>query len=192
MKRAFIIHGWGGYPEEGWFPWLKNELEDRGFEISVPQMPNADNPVIEKWVRYLAKIIKEPDDNTILIGHSVGCQTILRYLETLPKSVKVDKIILVAPWMKLDSKTIEEEGQEVTEIARPWMETPIDFELIKNKADKIAAVFSDNDPYVSIEDNRETFENKLSSEIIIEHNKGHFSGSDGITELPSVLEAIIK
>ena len=22
-KRAFIIHGWDGYPDEGWFPWLK-------------------------------------------------------------------------------------------------------------------------------------------------------------------------
>ena len=27
MKRVFIIHGWDGYPEEGWFPWLKEELE---------------------------------------------------------------------------------------------------------------------------------------------------------------------
>jgi hypothetical protein len=26
-KRVFIIHGWEGYPEEGWFPWLKKELE---------------------------------------------------------------------------------------------------------------------------------------------------------------------
>ena len=32
MKRVYIIHGWEGYPEEGWFPWLKKELEDRGFD----------------------------------------------------------------------------------------------------------------------------------------------------------------
>ena len=30
MKKVFIIHGWEGYPEEGWFPWLKKELESRG------------------------------------------------------------------------------------------------------------------------------------------------------------------
>ena len=29
MKRAFIIHGWDGYPAEGWFPWLKRELEKK-------------------------------------------------------------------------------------------------------------------------------------------------------------------
>jgi len=30
MKRVFIIHGWGGNPEEGWLPWLKKELEAKG------------------------------------------------------------------------------------------------------------------------------------------------------------------
>lgn len=25
-KRVFLIHGWEGYPEEGWRPWLKKKL----------------------------------------------------------------------------------------------------------------------------------------------------------------------
>jgi esterase/lipase len=36
MKKVFIIHGWDGYPEEGWFPWLKKELEKKGFSVFVP------------------------------------------------------------------------------------------------------------------------------------------------------------
>lgn len=36
MKRIFIAHGWDGCPEEGWFPWLKKELEIREFEVFVP------------------------------------------------------------------------------------------------------------------------------------------------------------
>lgn len=43
-KRVFIIHGWSGSPEENWFPWLKKELENSGFEVHVPQIPDADNP----------------------------------------------------------------------------------------------------------------------------------------------------
>jgi len=35
-KRVFIIHGWDGYLEEGWFPWLKRELEAAGFAAFVP------------------------------------------------------------------------------------------------------------------------------------------------------------
>ena len=25
-KRVFIIHGWGGKPDEHWLPWLEEEL----------------------------------------------------------------------------------------------------------------------------------------------------------------------
>ena len=61
MKKVFIIHGWDGYPEENWFPWLKKELEDKGFEVFVLQMPDADNPRIEKLIpRYLNTASREP------------------------------------------------------------------------------------------------------------------------------------
>ncbi|PIP29922.1 hypothetical protein COU12_02115 [Candidatus Jorgensenbacteria bacterium CG10_big_fil_rev_8_21_14_0_10_54_38] len=50
MKRVFIVHGWDGYPEEGWFPWLKRELEARGFEVHVPPLPDAGNPRIQNFL----------------------------------------------------------------------------------------------------------------------------------------------
>ncbi len=47
-----------------------------------------------------------------------------------------------------------------------------------------------NDPYVPL-DNQDDFSEKLGSEIIIEHNKGHFSGpTDKIFKLPIVLEKV--
>lgn len=46
MKRVFIIHGWEGYPEEGWFPWLKKELEEKSFAVQVLVMPDTDKPQI--------------------------------------------------------------------------------------------------------------------------------------------------
>lgn len=45
-RRIFIIHGWGGTPKEGWFPWLKREFESKGFEVFIPQLPDSDNPRI--------------------------------------------------------------------------------------------------------------------------------------------------
>lgn len=51
-KRAFIIHGWDGYPDEGWFPWLKTELEKNGFQVHVPAMPKSAEPKIEAWVSH--------------------------------------------------------------------------------------------------------------------------------------------
>jgi hypothetical protein len=39
--------------------------------------------------------------------------------------------------------------------------------------------------------NKGTFEQKLDTPTAVEHQKGHFSGSDEIKELPSVLEAVL-
>ena len=186
MKRAFIIHGWGGYPEKEWRPWLKNELEKRGYQVIVPAMPETDHPKIEAWVPYLSKVVDHPDEETILIGHSMGCQTILHYLETLSENQKVGKVILVAGFGPyLTGLTADEE-----QIAKPWVETPIDFDKVKTKASEFIAIFSDNDPYVPLEENSRLFKEKLGAKIIVEHNKGHLSGDDGILELPVLLEVI--
>ena len=85
-RRVFIVHGWGGNPKEGWFPWLRNELEKRNFEVSVPEMPDTNHPLIGSWVRTLAEVVGTPDSETYFVGHSIGCQTIFRYLETIGQS----------------------------------------------------------------------------------------------------------
>jgi hypothetical protein len=184
MKKAYIVHGWGGNPEEGWFPWLKNKLEDKGFAVQVFSMPDTDNPRIESWVPYLLENIKNPDGETYLIGHSVGCQAILRYLEKLPKGVKIVKTILVAPWLELTNL----EPDDIS-IARPWLETPIDEKKVLEHIEKIITIFSDDDPYVPAA-NQKIFAEKFKAEIIIEHAKGHLGGEDGIKELPVVLNRI--
>lgn len=94
--RAFIIHGWDGQPEEGWFPWAKEQLEKRGYTVTVPHMPHPGQPAINDWVSYLQSLLPDPDEQTILIGHSIGCQTIMRYLEKLPNNFKVKQVIFVA------------------------------------------------------------------------------------------------
>ncbi len=48
MKRVIIVHGWEASPEGGWRPWLRKELEDRGFEVHVPAMPDTNNPKIKE------------------------------------------------------------------------------------------------------------------------------------------------
>jgi len=68
QKRVFIIHGWGGSPEEPLLRWLKSELEKNGFEVAVPKMPNSEKPEIETWVFKLKEIVEEPDKDTYYWG----------------------------------------------------------------------------------------------------------------------------
>ena len=186
-KRIYIVHGWDGYPEDGWYPWLQKELENKGFQVKIPAMPEPARPKIDAWVSSLAKIVGDVDENTFFVGHSVGCQTILRYLQNLPADKKVGGAVFVAGWLKLVNLETEEEK----EIAKPWLETSIDFKKIRQHTDKFIAVFSDNDQWVSIE-NKDIFERKLKAKTIIENKKGHISGDDGITELVSVFDAVIE
>lgn len=188
MKKAYIIHGWGGNPEEGCFPWLKKELEANGFQVEIPAMPNTNYPQIETWVAHLQNIIQEPDKDTYLIGHSIGTQTIMRYVETIPEDTKIGGIIFLAGFINLLDTAYE--AEEEKDIAKPWLETPINFEKIKLHTTNITALFSDNDECVPLSD-KDIFKEKLNAKIIVEHNKGHFSEGDGIKELPSLLDSVL-
>lgn len=187
QKRVFIIHGWEGYPEEGWFPWLKTELEKRGFLVAVPAMPNPAEPKIEVWIPFLSKLVGQVDENTYFVGHSIGCQTIIRYLQTLPLGSKIGGAVFVAGWYNLRKLETEEEEK----IAGPWVNEPRDDKKIKEVINKVIAIFSDDDPFV-IPENQQSWKERVGAKIIIEHNRGHFSGSDGVTELPSALESVLE
>ncbi len=190
MKKVYIVHGWDGSPDEPLFKWLDKELTLKGYEVFRVAMPTPETPIIETWVERLQESINL-DSETILVGHSVGCQAIMRYLETLSEESRIDGVVLLAPWMKLDQTTIEEEGEEVVEIARPWMETAINFNKVKLIAGKIIAIFSDNDDFVELSQ-KDFFEEKLNAQTIVEHEKGHFSPAENISELPSALESILS
>lgn len=185
-KKIFIVHGWEGGPDRDWMPWAKKELEQRGYEVVLLSMPDPDYPRINTWVKYLKKEVGKPSKNTILVGHSMGCQTILHYLETLQEGEKVDKVVLIAGFGQYLTGLTEEEKT----VARPWVETPIDFEKIRSKASSFIAVFSDNDPYVPYEGNAKIYKEKLGAGIILDKGMGHFSEDTGVTELPILLELI--
>ena len=80
---------------------------------------------------------------------------------------------------------------KVNEMVEPWLKTPIDFDKVKENSENSVAIFSDNDPYVPLE-NVEAYRDKLGSKIIVQEEKGHFMKRDGIEEIPAVLEEILK
>lgn len=184
-----MVHGWGGSPEEGWRPWLKEQLEKREFEIHNLAMPEPDKPRINTWVPAIEKGVGKADENTYFVGHSMGCQAIARYLETLPENTKVGGAVFVAGFFK--RLTSMENDPEVQETDHHWLDAPIDFAKIKSHLPKSTAIFSDNDPWVPL-DNQEDFSKKLGSKIKIEHGMRHFSGDDVVNKLPIALESLLE
>ena len=179
------MHGWDGSPKNCWFPWLKNKLEEKGFAVWVLSMPHPENPTISDWVGHLASVVGKADKNTYLVGHSIGCQTVLRYIEQLQKPI--GGVVCVAGFFRLLHLVTDEEK----EIAKPWLETRMDLKKIKRSAGNIVAIFSDDDPDVDLED-KKLFEKYLNAKTIVEHRKGHFSDDAGVKELSSALASVLE
>ena len=186
-KRVFIIHRWDGTPNSDWYPWIKKELENKDFKVEIPIMPNTSEPRIDSWITYLKKVVGKLDDKTYFIGHSIGCQTIMRFLEKENYNDKIGQLVFVAGWFKLDNL----ENKEIEKIASPWINMPIDFDKVKQKISKLTVFLSDNEPYGFINENAKIFKEKLSAKVIIEKNKGHFTEDDNICELPEILDELI-
>ena len=110
MKRAFLIHGWGGTSEEGWLLWLKNELEKRDFEVYAPAMPDTKHPKMDVWLDTLKKHVGTPDESCYFIGHSLGCITILRFLEGLSQGQQIGGVVLVAGFSDINITVDEDEN----------------------------------------------------------------------------------
>ncbi len=140
MKRAFIVHCWDGYPDYCWYPQVKRDLEAKGFKVEVPAFPETEAPKLEKWLPVLKEKIGVPDKDTFLIGHSVGCVTILRYLEALAPREKIGGVVLVAGFT--DNLGFDE--------LKNFFATELPLDQIKEKASRFVAIHSDDDPYVPL------------------------------------------
>jgi len=187
MKRAIIVHGWGNTPQSNWFQSVAKSLTQEGYNVEVLEMPNTQEPQIDSWTAKLIETAPKPNRDAYFIGYSMGCQTIMRYLESLKGSVQVGKIVFVAPFFNLQNM----EDRDSKRISKPWLETPINFEKVKSHLSSLTAIFSDNDPYVSLSD-KEVFKSLLGAKVIVEHNKGHFRTADGFTDFPLVVKEIIS
>ena len=183
MKRAVIVHCWDGYPKYCWYPQTKKELEELGFEVKVPVMPETHTPKLRLWLPKLKKVIGEPDENLYLIGHSAGVITILKYLESLPAGRNIGGVVFIAGF------TDDLGYKELIN----FFKSLLNFKKIKSRSKNFVAIQSDNDPFVPLKHGN-IFKKKLGAKLIIKHGMDHFSGpvddSKSITSLTEVSNEI--
>jgi len=184
MKRAVIVHCWGGNSDYAWYPWAKSQLEGTGYSVTVPDMPDTDTPQFAKWLSTLQKTVGTADEELILIGHSLGAVIIMRYLEALGRGEKIRKAIFVAGFN--DSLGFAE--------IQSFFKTPFDYPLIKSKSiEGFTMIQSDNDPYVPMSVAR-GLAAQLGAVFVVKHLAFHMSGGvddePECKQLPEVIAAI--
>lgn len=192
--RAFIIHGYQGYAGEAWQPWLKAELEKRGYDVALPEMPHPDHPDIPGWISFIGGLVGTPDAATVMIGHSLGAQAVLHYLETVADAGhSVGKTVLVASsFPEGMSPEAADERTGGDPVLRPWLSSGVDPAKVRKAAGKCTVILSTDDPYIPFEEARASFQSNLGATIVVETGKGHFNEDDRIVELPVALKAVLS
>ncbi|HLC92029.1 MAG TPA: hypothetical protein VJC09_03170, partial [Candidatus Saccharimonadales bacterium] len=53
IKKVVILHAMGQTSKGHWYPWLKTELEKRGYQVWVPDMPSPNMPNARQTTDFL-------------------------------------------------------------------------------------------------------------------------------------------
>ena len=181
MKEKYIIiHGSFGSKDGNWFPWLKSELEKLNKNVIVPQMPiGVGNQNYNSWASVLDGL--NIDENTIIIAHSIAPVFVCKYLIT--NKIKVKKLLFVCGFNNYlgvdpDFDAVNE-SMFIDNIGK-----------VKDYCNNIICYYSDNDPYVRFEVEKD-FADMVSNEQIIIKNGGHLNAESGYTKFEEILNGVI-
>ena len=161
-----------------WINWIKEELEQRGIQTLIPNMPAPWQPVYQDWKNEFETL--PVHENTILIGRSAAGAFLVRWLGENQQKIK--KLILIAPGKKVNSNS---------EHAHDLYDFDIKAE-IKERIGEIVIFTSPEEPFYR-QENVGLYKNTLNARVISLPGKGHYVAKDLKSEkLPELLGEILK
>lgn len=176
--RVVIVPRWAGTAASDWYPWLIEELDPKRAKVEIVELPEPNAPKISACVAALREALGEELaalGDALLVGHSVGCQALLRYLAELGREHEAEagvgpKLLCVAGWWRVD---------EPWPTIRPWIDTPIDDAALRRAtAAGVQVLLSDNDPFTADwQTNAEAWRERLGAEVRVVSGAKHFNGA---------------
>ncbi|MFA5947208.1 MAG: alpha/beta fold hydrolase [Patescibacteria group bacterium] len=174
--RAILIHGYKSSPESNFWPWLKRELIDRRFEVVMPELPNPAEPDRDAWTKAVLDSLGPLTHEDIIIGHSLGGATALRFLEAAPARTTPHACILIStPWMIKDEKF------------RGFFLTELDHDVLMWRASKFVVIHAQNDPVIPFE-HAKRYAEVFHAKLVAPETGGHFDGSEYQVILDTILD----
>lgn len=197
ISNVVIVHGWCGHSKENWFPWIKDSLEKKGIETIVPSFPDSSKPVLKDWLAEMERYKSVLNENSVLIGHSLGAPTICKFLQE--NKIKVKKVIFVGPspsrYLEKDHSIVETLGapKEATDSLKNYLkDLDLDFSIVKNYAEEFVLYLSKDDPYVFNFQSRLKEYEGLGFSLRSFGSKGHFNEKAGVLKFPELLDEILS
>lgn len=182
MKKAVILHGTDGSSNANWFPWLKTQLEDKNYEVWVPNLPNNHTPNSRVYNEFLFSSDWDFTEN-LIIGHSSGAVSTLNLLAD-DRCPSIDTAVLVGVWARMDETDLDRDQFKDLFPENNW-----NFEKIKSKAKNFLFLHGRDDPWCPLEQ-AEYLCKELDGKIKIIDDGQHFSVANDPKwkELPQLMD----
>ncbi|MFZ1801468.1 MAG: alpha/beta hydrolase [Candidatus Saccharimonas aalborgensis] len=179
MIKIILIHGnGGGTGQDNWFPYVKKQLEEKGFTVVSETMPDNILARESQWLPFLKDKLGA-DEDTILVGHSSGAVAAMRFAEN---NKLYGSVLVGACYTDLGDEDEKASGY----YSRPWQ-----WDKIKANQNWIIQFASTDDPYIPIEEARHIHE-QLDSEYHEAVNEGHYGEDKSKTIFPELVELLTR
>jgi len=176
----FIIHGSFSNPYSNWFSWLQDFISSDDKQVYVPDFPiGVGYQNYNNWSKLLKVYLDLGliNENTTIIGHSIAPVFISKFL--VENKVKVKKLIFVCGFNNYLG--INEEYDNVNESM--YFDNLSD---VKECASEIICFYSDNDPYVKYEKEKE-FADTIATVQIVLKGAGHINAESGFDTFEDIV-----
>lgn len=180
-KTNYIgIHGSFGSPYCNWFEWLYTTITEKCQEIIIPQFPTGSRQNYKNWSRILKEYLDIGiiNENTIIIGHSIAPIFICNFI--IENQIRVKRLIFVCGFNNVFSIAPE------YDMVNSDMYTD-HIERIHEYCDDIVCLYTDNDPYVPYEKEKE-FADLVSDRRELIKGGGHLNAETGYVKFNELLK----
>ena len=168
MKNATLLQGAGETQKSFWLPYVKRELEKRGYKVWLPQLPGIDNPKLKEILPFVLENGKF-DKDTVIIGHSAGVPIALSVLERI--EVEIKQSIMVAGLIEPSTK-----DKDISKWQKDFLQEKYNWKKIKAHCGKFVFVNSANDPWGCNDKQGRKMFDKLGGTLII-GEEGHMGSN---------------
>jgi leucyl-tRNA synthetase len=180
VKQKFVLlHGFHGKPSD--LVWIAEKLRTYGHEVIVPQLPNPEAPTEKEWVEAALKATTY-DENTTILGYSLGAPTALKVIEKL--DTKIAALVLaggfIDPKFADNPRNFEKKFKWSFDVEKikanvgrmHFLHDTTDTAVSKGQAERLGSLFNTTVTYVKAQ-------------------KPHFSGDSEISILNYLIASIV-
>jgi leucyl-tRNA synthetase len=164
--KFVILHGFKSAPDRPRWLWAKEQLEALGHEVILPRLPNPDRPKEEEQVA-AALSATTYDENTVLVGHSLGTVVALKVLEKL--DTPIARLVTVGGFVNKNFK----DNPRAFEKTFTWS---FDGEKIRRNAKSITILHDPRDHAVTSEQAKELSDLLQTPITLGTSTEPHFTG----------------